>query len=253
MTELPTRLEQLKAALADRYHLERVLGEGGMATVYLAQDLRYGRPVALKVLEPELAAALGAQRFLNEIQVTANLQHPHILPLYDSGSADGALFYVMPVVHDESLRDRLAREKLLPVDETIRITRQVASALDFGIGPKGGGARPRVLLSRHGGRVGQPGGRQVPRGHPAPEEGQGDGRAALRDRISCLRVRCRRWARLLGTGARGEFPDDRVAWARRHVRSAPLGAAVHRADEEVEPRRVNRAGDCRRQGASNKG
>ena len=83
------------------------------------------------MLEPELAAALGAQRFLNEIQVTANLQHPHILPLYDSGSADGALFYVMPLVRGESLRDRLAREKLLPVDETIRITRQVAGALDF--------------------------------------------------------------------------------------------------------------------------
>ena len=131
MTELPTRLEQLKAALADRYHVERALGEGGMATVYLAHDLRHDRQVALKVLKPEIAAALGAQRFLNEIQVTANLQHPHILPLYDSGSADGALYYVMPLVQGESLRDRLAREKLLPVDETIRIVRQVAGALDF--------------------------------------------------------------------------------------------------------------------------
>jgi serine/threonine-protein kinase len=131
MSELPTRLEQLNAALAERYHLERVLGEGGMATVYLARDLRYGRQVALKVLKPELAEALGAQRFLKEIQVTANLQHPHILPLYDSGSADGALFYVMPLVRGESLRDRLEREKLLPVDEAIRIMRQVAGALDF--------------------------------------------------------------------------------------------------------------------------
>jgi eukaryotic-like serine/threonine-protein kinase len=112
MTELPTRLEQLQAALADRHHLERVLGEGGMATVYLAQDMRYGRPVALKVLEPELTAALGAQRFLNEIQVTANLQHPHILPLYDSGSAAGALFYVMPLVRGESLRDGLERDSV---------------------------------------------------------------------------------------------------------------------------------------------
>ena len=102
-----------------------------MATVYLAHDLRHDRRVALKVLKPELAAALGAQRFLKEIQVTANLQHPHILPLYDSGSAAGALFYVMPLVQGESLRDRLAREKLLPVDETIRIIRQVAGALDF--------------------------------------------------------------------------------------------------------------------------
>jgi eukaryotic-like serine/threonine-protein kinase len=131
MPELPTRLEQLNAALAGRYHLERALGEGGMATVYLAHDFRHGRQVALKVLKPELAAALGAQRFLNEIQVTANLQHPHILPLYDSGSADGALFYVMPLLRGESLRDRLAREKLLPVDEAVRITRQVAGALEF--------------------------------------------------------------------------------------------------------------------------
>jgi serine/threonine-protein kinase len=131
VTELPAHLEQLKAALAGRYRLEGPLGEGGMATVYLAHDLRHNRRVALKLLKPELAAALGAQRFLKEIQVTANLQHPHILPLYDSGSADGALFYVMPLVRGESLRDRLAREKLLPVDETIRIIRQVAGALDF--------------------------------------------------------------------------------------------------------------------------
>jgi serine/threonine-protein kinase len=131
MTELPTRLEQLKAALADRYRVERALGEGGMATVYLAHDLRHKRQVALKVLKPELAEALGAQRFLNEIQVTANLQHPHILPLFDSGSAGGALFYVMPFVPGESLRDRLTREKRLPVDEAIRITQQVAGALDF--------------------------------------------------------------------------------------------------------------------------
>ena len=131
MTELPTHLEQLKAALADRYRLEGALGEGGMATVYVAHDLKHDRRVALKVLKPELVAALGAQRFLKEIQVTANLQHPHILALYDSGTADGALFYVMPLVRGESLRDRLTREKLLPVDETIRIVRQVAGALDF--------------------------------------------------------------------------------------------------------------------------
>ena len=131
MTEPPTHLERLKAVLADRYRLERELGEGGMATVFLAHDLRHDRQVALKVLKPEVAAALGAQRFLNEIQVTANLQHAHILPLYDSGNADGALFYVMPLVRGGSLRDRLAREKLLPVDETIRIMRQVAGGLDY--------------------------------------------------------------------------------------------------------------------------
>jgi serine/threonine-protein kinase len=131
VTEPPTHLEQLNAALAGRYRLDRELGQGGMATVYVAHDLRHDRQVALKVLKPELAAALGAQRFLKEIQVTANLQHAHILPLYDSGNADGALFYVMPLVRGESLRDRLAREKLLPVDETIRIMRQVAAALDY--------------------------------------------------------------------------------------------------------------------------
>jgi len=130
LPELPPHLEQLTAALADRYTLERKLGEGGMATVYLAHDIKHNRKVALKVLKPELAAALGAQRFLQEIQVTANLHHPHILSLYDSGNAEGALFYVMPLVRGESLRERLTREKMLPVDETIRIIKQVASALD---------------------------------------------------------------------------------------------------------------------------
>ena len=102
-----------------------------MATVYLAHDLKHDRQVALKVLKPELTAALGAERFLKEIRVTANLQHPHILPLYDSGEANGALFYVMPLVQGESLRERMTREKLLPVDEAIRLVRQVAGALDF--------------------------------------------------------------------------------------------------------------------------
>ena len=131
MTEPPTGLEQLNAALAGRYRLERELGEGGMATVYLARDLRHDRQVAVKVLKPELAAVLGAERFLREIQVTANLQHPHILPLYDSGTADGVLFYVMPLVRGQSLRERLTREKQLPVDETVRIIRQVAGALEY--------------------------------------------------------------------------------------------------------------------------
>lgn len=131
LPELPPHLEQLTAALADRYTLERKLGEGGMATVYLAHDIKHNRKVALKVLKPELAAALGAQRFLQEIQVTANLHHPHILSLYDSGNAEGALFYVMPLVRGESLRERLTREKLIPVDDTIRIMKQVSSALDY--------------------------------------------------------------------------------------------------------------------------
>ena len=115
--------EKLTAALADRYRIERELGQGGMATVYLAEDLKHDRKVAIKVLHPDLAAALGAQRFLSEIKTTANLQHPHILPLHDSGEADGLLFYVMPFVEGESLRDRLNREKPLPIDDAVGIAR----------------------------------------------------------------------------------------------------------------------------------
>ena len=122
--------ERLNVALEGRYAIERKLGEGGMATVYLADDLKHNRKVALKVLKPELAAVVGAERFLAEIQVTANLQHPHILPLFDSGEADGFLFYVMPYVEGETLRDRIDREKQLPVDEAVRIATAVASALD---------------------------------------------------------------------------------------------------------------------------
>jgi serine/threonine-protein kinase len=121
----------LTTALARRYEILRELGAGGMATVYLAHDVKHDRQVALKVLKPELAAALGAQRFLKEIQVTANLQHPHIVPLYDSGDAGGVLFYVMPLMQGESLRERLQRESLLPIDEAVRIARQIAGALDF--------------------------------------------------------------------------------------------------------------------------
>ena len=102
-------MERLAAALADRYVIERELGQGGMATVYLAHDVRHDRKVALKVLRPELSAILGADRFLQEIKTTANLQHPHILGLFDSGEADGLVFYVMPYVEGESLRDRLTR------------------------------------------------------------------------------------------------------------------------------------------------
>ena len=122
-------IERLNAALSGRYHIERELGEGGMATVYLAADVRHERQVALKVLKPELAAVVGADRFLAEIKTTANLQHPHILPLFDSGEADGFLFYVMPYVEGESLRERLDRETQLPVEEAIRIGAAAAHAL----------------------------------------------------------------------------------------------------------------------------
>ncbi|MBX3174468.1 MAG: serine/threonine-protein kinase [Gemmatimonadaceae bacterium] len=124
-------MDRLAAAVADRYRLEKQLGQGGMATVYLAQDLKHERKVAIKVLKPELAAVLGAERFVTEIKTTAALQHPHILPLFDSGEAAGFLFYVMPFIQGETLRDRLNRETQLDVDEALRITRDVADALDY--------------------------------------------------------------------------------------------------------------------------
>ena len=126
-----TTLLQLSASLAGRYTVDREIGAGGMATVYLARDVRHDRPVALKVLKPELGALLGTERFLAEIKVTANLQHPNLLPLFDSGEADGLLFYVMPYVEGESLRARIGREKQLPVNEAIRIATSVANALDY--------------------------------------------------------------------------------------------------------------------------
>ena len=124
-------LDRITTALADRYAIEHELGAGGMATVYLAQDLKHDRKVAVKVLRPELAAVVGAERFLHEIKLTANLQHPHILALHDSGEADGLVFYVMPFVEGESLRDKLNHEKQLSIEDTIEITKGVASALDY--------------------------------------------------------------------------------------------------------------------------
>jgi serine/threonine-protein kinase len=128
MTEI---LDRLTSALADSYAIERELGAGGMATVYLAHDIKHDRKVALKVLRPELSAILGGERFLNEIKVTANLQHPNILPLYDSGEADTFLYYVMPYVEGDTLRDKLDREKQLGVDEAVKIAESVASALQY--------------------------------------------------------------------------------------------------------------------------
>ncbi len=123
--------EQLRSTLADRYRIERALGHGGMATVFLAEDLKHHRPVAVKVLRPELTALLGPDRFLREIEIAARLQHPHILTLLDSGAAGGLLYYVMPFVEGQSLRERLDRERQLPVDDALRIAREVASALDY--------------------------------------------------------------------------------------------------------------------------
>ncbi|MGD2124201.1 MAG: serine/threonine-protein kinase, partial [Gemmatimonadota bacterium] len=123
--------ERLSSALADAYQIGSELDRGGMATVYLAQDLKHDRPVAIKVLRPELAAGLGTERFIREIEISANLAHPHILPLFDSGDADGLLYYVMPYVEGESLQDRLEREGKLPAEEAIRLTDQIASALSY--------------------------------------------------------------------------------------------------------------------------
>src|SRR3989441_10251050 len=124
-------MARLQASLVDRYRIERELGRGGMATVFLAHDLKHDRPVALKVLHPELAAALGPERFEREIKLAARLQHPHILSVYDSGEAGGHLWFTMPFVEGESLRDRLTRDKQLPVEDALRVAREAALALEY--------------------------------------------------------------------------------------------------------------------------
>ncbi len=123
-------LSRLQDALGSRYRIEREIGQGGMATVFLAEDLKHDRRVAIKVLRPELAAIIGAERFLREIKTIATLQHPHILGLIDSGEANGTAYYVMPFVEGESLRDRLEREKQLPIADAIRLASEVAAALE---------------------------------------------------------------------------------------------------------------------------
>src|SRR5687768_12998550 len=130
MTDVTARLT---TAISDRYTLLHEVGQGGMATVYLAEDVRHHRKVAIKVLHPELSAVLGGDRFLKEIELTANLQHPHILPLFDSGSAHGLLYYVMPYVEGETLRGLLARERQLPIATAVRIETEVDDGLDYAI------------------------------------------------------------------------------------------------------------------------
>src|SRR2546428_2475351 len=123
--------EALSAALGDRYRIERVLGRGGMATVYVAEDLRHRRQVAIKVLRPDVAAAIGAERFLREITIAARLTHPHVLPLIDSGQADGSLYYVMPYVRGETLRERLVRAQRFALKDALRIARGVGAGLAY--------------------------------------------------------------------------------------------------------------------------
>ena len=125
------QLSALAPALVGRYTIKREIGRGGMATVYLAEDCRHGRNVALKILRPELAASVSEERFQREIRIAAQLMHPHILQLFDSGEYDGVLFYVMPYVDGESLRDRLRREKELPIDEALEVTREILGALGY--------------------------------------------------------------------------------------------------------------------------
>ncbi len=128
---MPDSLERLRESLAGKYRIERELGRGGMATVYLAVDDQHDRSVALKVLHPDLAATLGSERFQREVKLAAKLQHPHILSVYDSGDAGGLLWYTMPFVQGESLRDRMSREGQLPIREAMRIAREAALALDY--------------------------------------------------------------------------------------------------------------------------
>ncbi|KPJ97243.1 MAG: hypothetical protein AMS20_17270, partial [Gemmatimonas sp. SG8_28] len=124
-------VEGLQEAVKDKFTIEREIGRGGMALVFLARDTRHDRPIALKVLRPELSASIGADRFLREIQIEASLQHPHILPLYDSGRTNGTLYYTMPYVDGETLRQRLEREKQLPLDDVVRITEDVSDAVSY--------------------------------------------------------------------------------------------------------------------------
>jgi serine/threonine-protein kinase len=149
---MPDLLERLQQALAERYRIDRALGRGGFATVFLATDLKHQREVALKVLHPELALALGSQRFLREIATVAQFKHPHILPLHDSGDADGLLYYVMPFIEGESLRQRLEREPQLPMEDALRITREVADALGYahGLGVVHRDVKPENILFEAG-------------------------------------------------------------------------------------------------------
>ena len=124
-------LDRLQSALANRYELKRELARGGMGQVFEARDLKHGRPVAIKVLDPELAASIGPARFRAEIETAARLSHPHIVPLFDSGEADGLFYFVMPLITGESLRHRLSRERQLPVDDVLRIAREAADALQY--------------------------------------------------------------------------------------------------------------------------
>ena len=230
-------IDPLRAALADRYAVARELGQGGMATVYLAEDLKHHRKVAVKVLRPELAAALGAERFTREIEIGAQLQHPHILPLLDSGEAGGFLYYVMPYVDGESLRERLVRVGELPVHEAVKLLCEIVDALshahargvvhrdikpdnvmlsgrhalvmDFGVAKAVSEATGRQQLTTAGVALGTP-------AYMAPEQATAD--PHLDHRV------------------------DIYAVGRAGVRAARRAAAVHRRDAAAGPGRARDAG-----------
>ncbi len=268
-------LGRLTEALSDRYHIERELGAGGMATVYLAHDRRHDRKVALKVLKPELSAILGAERFLKEIRTTANLQHPHILPLHDSGEADGTVFYVMPFVEGETLRDRLEREQQLPVDDAVRIAREVLDALsyahmqgvihrdikpenillygghalvaDFGIALAASRSEGSKRLTETGMSLGTP-------AYMAPEQAMGD--KAITPRVDIYAVGCVLYEMLSGeppfTGptaqaivARVMTEEPRSLTLQRHTVPPHVEAAVRQALEKLPADRFATAEDFR--------
>jgi len=243
MTDL---LDRLTAALADRYRIIREVGAGGMATVYLAEDLRHGRQVALKVLRPELAATLGSERFFREIQVAARLQHPHILPLHDSGEAGGFLYYVMPYVEGESLRERLARSGELPVHDAVKVLVEVVDALayahqqgvvhrdikpdnvmlsgrhalvtDFGVAKAVSEATGRQQLTTAGVALGTP-------SYMAPEQAAAD--ANLDHRVDIYAVGAMAYELLTGRPPfSGLTPQQTLA---AHVTQAPEPVSRHRA------------------------
>ena len=210
-------------ALAGRYKVEKVIGEGGMATVYLATDQKHKRKVAVKVMRPELAATLGAERFLREVEIAGQLSHPHILPMYDSGESDGLLYYVMPYVPGETLREKLQREGALPADEALRLAREVAEALAY--------AHRQGIIHRDI----KPANILLSEGHAlvadfgiARAVGEGGG-----EQLTAHRHR-RRDAAVHGAGAgdgrQGSgWPRRRVRHRRRALRNAGGRAAVHRA------------------------
>ena len=223
MTSSASIAERLSGQLGDRYRIERELGSGGMATVYLAEDVRHHRKVAIKVLHPELSAVLGSERFLKEIELTANLQHPHILPLFDSGSADGLLYYVMPYVEGETLRGRIERESQLSISDAVRIATEVADALEY--------AHKRRNPSRHQAREHPPARRPPTRRRFRDRARAPAGRRRADDEDRHVARHAAVHGSRAGDGRQDSGSSRRhlCTW-RRDIRDDRRGATVHRAE-----------------------